>query len=88
MLGEKREKLAFKYSGYSPASKNIVGEYQIVSMLTGLFWEVEHSAIYKPSPQLRGVVRSREMKEPIQNVLSALRSFEEKFEELVQQSRA
>jgi hypothetical protein len=57
-------------------------------MLTGLFWEVEHSAIYKPSPQLRGVVRSREMKEPIQNVLSALRSFEEKFEELVQQSRA
>jgi ppGpp synthetase/RelA/SpoT-type nucleotidyltranferase len=88
VLGEKQEKLAFKYSGHSLASKHVVGEYQIVSTLIGLFWEVEHSAIYKPSPQLRGVVRSREMKEPIQNVLSALRSFEEKFEELVQQGRS
>ncbi|MGH9584156.1 MAG: hypothetical protein ACRD4O_14605, partial [Bryobacteraceae bacterium] len=62
----------------------LLGEYQIVSMLKGLFWEVEHSAIYKPSPQLRGIARSLEMKEPIANVHRALRRFEEEFEELVQ----
>ena len=38
---------AFKYYGYSQASDKVKGEYQVVSMLTGLFWEVEHSAIYK-----------------------------------------
>lgn len=70
MLGEHGETLAFKYWGISSASKDVLGEYQIVSMLTGLFWEIEHSAIYKPSPQLRGVTRSLEMKEPIANVLT------------------
>jgi ppGpp synthetase/RelA/SpoT-type nucleotidyltranferase len=47
--------LALKYYGYCGASDRIQGEYQIVSMLTGLFWEVEHSAIYKPAPLLKGV---------------------------------
>ncbi len=42
-------KLAFKYWGYCPPSRIIRGEYQILSVLTGLFWEIEHSAIYKPS---------------------------------------
>lgn len=86
VLGEQGEKLALKYWGLSPASGDIVGEYQIVSMLTGLFWEVEHSAIYKPSPQLRGVTRSLEMKKPITGVFKALRRFEEEFERLVQQA--
>ncbi len=49
------EQLALKYCGYCPASRSVTGEYQIVPMLTGLFWDVEHSAIYKPSPELRGV---------------------------------
>jgi hypothetical protein len=44
---------AFKYHGRSSASKTVFGEYQIVSMLTGLFWEIEHSAIYKPVPRLK-----------------------------------
>jgi len=83
VLGEQGEKLALKYWGSMPASKQISAEYQIVSMLTGLFWEVEHSAIYKPSPQLRGVARSLEMQRPISNVLQALRQFEEEFESLV-----
>ena len=86
VLGQTGEKLALKYSGRCPASKIVRGEYQIVPMLTGLFWEVEHSAIYKPSPQLRGVARSLEMREPIANVLEALRRFEEEFEALVQQA--
>jgi hypothetical protein len=87
VLGDHGENLAFKYWGFSAASNAISGEYQIVSMLTGLFWEIEHSAIYKPSPQLRGVARSLEMKEPIANVLRALSGFEEEFERLIQQPR-
>lgn len=86
LLEDEGETLAFKYWGYCPASGNVVGEYQIVPMLTGLFWEVEHSAIYKPAPQLRGAIRSLKMKEPTANVLGALRRFEEAFEELIQQS--
>jgi hypothetical protein len=62
VLGEEGEQLAFKYWGHCPASYSITGEYQIVPMLTGLFWDVEHSAIYKPSPELRGITRSLEMK--------------------------
>jgi hypothetical protein len=47
---------ALKYYGYcSQASDKVKGEYQVVSMLTGLFWEVEHSAIYKPDARLSGI---------------------------------
>ena len=78
--------LAFKYSGYcDPESKRILAEYQIVSVLTGLFWEVEHPAIYKPSIRLRGVARSLEMQEPSQEVLRALTGFEEEFERLLRE---
>ena len=78
------EPLAFKYHGYcDDASRKVRGELQIVSMLTGLFWEVERSAIYKPSPQLKGLARSLVMQERTQEVLKALRAFEEEFENLV-----
>jgi ppGpp synthetase/RelA/SpoT-type nucleotidyltranferase len=44
---------AFKYHGYcAQASLRVRGEYQVVSMLTGLFWKVEHAAIYKPAARL------------------------------------
>ena len=86
VLSEDGEPLALKYWGYCPASQSVTGEYQIVPMLTGLFWDVEHSAIYKPSPELRGITRSLEMREPIADVLKALRRFEETFETLVQQA--
>ena len=78
--------LVFKYSGYSQASKEIKGEIQILSMLIGQFWEVEHSAIYKPAPELRGVAKSLEMQERKYDVLRALRAFEETFETLSQSS--
>jgi ppGpp synthetase/RelA/SpoT-type nucleotidyltranferase len=74
------EPLAFKYHGFCEASTNVRGEFQIVSMLIGFFWQVEHSAIYKPTPQLKGVVRSLEMRERTQEVYKALRTFEEEFE--------
>ncbi len=52
-------------------------------MLTGLFWEVEHSAIYKPSPRLRGVAGHYRMKERTLEVYRALQDFEEEFENLI-----
>lgn len=76
--------LAHKYSGYcSAASARIRAEYQVVSMLTGLFWEVEHSAIYKPSPNLKGIARDLGMQQRSGEVLRALRAFEEEFEGFV-----
>jgi ppGpp synthetase/RelA/SpoT-type nucleotidyltranferase len=80
---ENDETLAFKYWGYSLASKKIMGEYQIVSALTGLFWEIEHPALYKPSPHWKGVARELAMQVRSREVLVALRAFEEEFERLV-----
>jgi ppGpp synthetase/RelA/SpoT-type nucleotidyltranferase len=81
--GDPKETLGYKYSGFlHSASKRVSGEYQIVSMLVGLFWEVEHSAIYKPIPELRGATRSFSMQERTQEVLSALAAFEEEFERI------
>lgn len=52
-------------------------------MLAGLFWQIEHSTTYKPAPQLKGVVRSLEMRQRTSDVLRALRAFENEFERLV-----
>jgi hypothetical protein len=49
-------------------------------LLVGLFWEVEHAAIYKPSPSLRGVEKSAAMQSKTAAVLAALRDFEEEFD--------
>ena len=67
-----------KYCGYCR-------EPAIVSMLTGLFWEVEHSAIYKPDPRLNGIAEDRGMRERTTDVVNALRAFEEQFEALARQ---
>ena len=75
--------LALKYHGYSGASERIRGEYQIASMLTGLFWEVEHCAIYKPTPRLRSVARSLAMQQRSKDVSDALKAFEDEFEALI-----
>lgn len=82
VIGDHGETLAFKYSGHCPPSRKVCGEYQIVSVLTGLFWEVEHSSIYKPLPRLKGVARSLEMKDRSRAVLETLTAFEEEFERL------
>jgi hypothetical protein len=75
--------LALKYFGkWSPGAR-ITAEVQIVGLLIGLFWEVEHSAIYKPHPNLRGIVRSDSVLQPRDEVLSALRRFEAAFEEAI-----
>ena len=77
------EPLAFKYHGFCAASSKIRGELQIAPRLIGMFWEVEHSAIYKPSPDLKGVVKTPEMKKLKGEVLAALKAFDNEFERLV-----
>jgi hypothetical protein len=52
-------------------------------MLTGLFWEIEHSAIYKPVPRLKNIVESPDMQTSTSAVLQALDAFETDFERLV-----
>lgn len=52
-------------------------------MLIGLFWEVEHSALYKPAPQLKGIERYPEMKARRSGVYSAFVALEQEFEILV-----
>lgn len=74
----------FKYYGRGlEANRKIPCEYQVVSTLTGLFWEVEHAAIYKPSLSLKGVEHPLAMRERTQDVHGALRAFEEEFERLL-----
>ena len=77
------EVLALKYHSYSDARQHIRGEYQIVSMLTGLFREVEHSAIYKPAPRLKGFTQHVAMQQRTKEVLEALKAFEDEFESLL-----
>jgi len=75
--------LALTYFGYCRASDRILAEFQIVPMLTALFWEVEHSVIYKPSPSLKGVARSLEMQQRTRDVLKGLKAFEDEFANLI-----
>jgi ppGpp synthetase/RelA/SpoT-type nucleotidyltranferase len=76
--------VALKYRGRcASAQTTITAEIQIVSRLIGSFWEVEHAALYKPSPNLQGVLASPSMKERTNAVLTALRDFENEFERLV-----
>ncbi len=46
-----------KYYGSFARSADVLVEIQIVPLLIGLFWELEHATVYKPSPELRGIER-------------------------------
>jgi hypothetical protein len=83
-----QETLGYKYSGFlDKVSNRVRGEFQIVSMLVGLFWDVEHSALYKPAPELRGTARSLTMQERNREVLRSLTAFEEEFERVHNEAR-
>jgi hypothetical protein len=78
---------AIKYYGHcEQAPTTITSEIQIVSSLIGLFWEVEHSALYKTSPNLQGVLFSESMTERLSSVHAALREFENEFERLISEA--
>ena len=74
---------ASKYHGKCRSSDKVKGEFQVVPMLTALFWEVEHNTIYKPSPRLKSIARSLEMQQRTREVLRSLQAFEEEFENLI-----
>ena len=78
--------LAFKYFGKWHAAAAVTAEVQIVPLLIGLFWEVEHAAIYKPNPNLRGVVLAEAVIQRRNEVLDALRAFEAEFESAIREA--
>jgi hypothetical protein len=81
------DQIAFKYFGRCPKSSlRVQGEYQIVSMLTGLFWEVEHAAIYKRTPNLKNLPPI--MQERTDEVNRALMAFENEFEHQLERAKA
>lgn len=71
--------IAWKHHGRLREKPSVECEYQVVPMLIGLFWDVEHAAIYKPDPKLLGVTREPVMQERTRQVYAALREFEEEF---------
>lgn len=74
-----------KYFGYCKGvSENIYAEYQIVPMLIGLFWEVEHAAMYKPTGSAKGIDRDERMKRLRTDVETSLSRFDAEFETFVQ----
>jgi ppGpp synthetase/RelA/SpoT-type nucleotidyltranferase len=76
--------IAFKYQGVWNAMESFRSELQIVSLLVGLFWEVEHSAIYKPAPRLQGIASSISMMGRNDAVLKALQQFEQEFDRQIE----
>ncbi len=74
--------LAFKYHGTCLASREILGEYQVMPLMTSLYWEVQHAAIYKGNA---GIAIQMRVKEAA--VLEAMRQFEEEFERLLLQEQ-
>jgi hypothetical protein len=88
VLDDRGEVLAYKYNGICRnVNSRIKAEYQVVPMLIGLYWDVEHSAIYKPAPAMK-TLRDKAGSEPLEvlnaNVVRALLNFEAEFERLVQ----
>lgn len=79
--------LALKYFGTWNSDSRVTAEVQIVPLLIGLFWEVEHAAIYKPNPNLHGVVRSENVIERRNEVIDPLRAFEVAFESAIRESQ-
>jgi hypothetical protein len=66
-----------KYFGYcDEVSRDLRGEYQVVPMLLGLFWEVEHAAMYK----FKAASNSKEMQNHRSGVENSLINFEKGME--------
>jgi hypothetical protein len=77
-----------KYYGTFDEISNVIKcEYQIVPMLIGNFWDVEHSAIYKPAGWAKGADRDDDLKTLRREIELALARFEERFERFVENNR-
>jgi hypothetical protein len=57
----------------------------VVSTLVGLFWEVEHTAIYKQAPSIKGLEPL--LRNETSDVYKALNAFEDEFERRIRESK-
>ena len=81
------DRLREEYFLLSPEIKRVVhrAELQVVSMLTGLFWQVEHGAFYKPrNPVLMGAARKVALREQTERVYDAFDELENTLERELQ----
>ncbi len=77
------EILVKKYFGYIDNTKDIYGEYQITPMLIGLFWQVEHAVLYKPSSVLKGIEDDFLIRAKREAIYTAFDEFEKRFDDIV-----
>lgn len=83
--GTPPKRRAWKYHGYCSASTRVRTEIQIVPMLTGLFWQIEHDAFYQPrDPVLRGAVKKPSVREHTEVVYKAFEALEATLEQELQ----
>jgi len=76
---------AWKYHGLCSTSSHVRAELQVVPMLTGLFWQVEHDAFYKPrDPVLRGAANKPVIRERTDRVYDAFDELEDVLERELQ----
>jgi hypothetical protein len=73
-----------KYHGHCDQNSQVCAELQIVAMLIGLFWEVEHGALYKPAAGLRDIELREEIQQRNLDVIRALGAFDEQFDNLIE----
>ena len=72
---------AWKYHGFCSTSSRVRAEVQVVPMLTGLFWQIEHDALYKPrDPVLRGAAEKPIIRARTERVYDAFDELEEVLE--------
>ena len=72
---------AWKYHGFCSTGSRVRAEVQVLPMLTGLFWQVEHGAFYKPrDPILRGAASKPVIRERTDRVYDAFDELEDVLE--------
>jgi len=78
---------AWKYHGFCSTSSRVRAELQVVPMLTGLFWQIEHDAFYKPrDPVLKGAVNKPIIRERTERVYDAFEDLEAVLERELQRN--
>ena len=78
---------AWKYHGFCSTSSRVRAELQVVPMLTGLFWQIEHDAFYKPrDPVLRGAANKPVIRERTERVYDAFDELEDVLERELQKN--
>jgi hypothetical protein len=75
------------YGAFDAIDVSLNAEYQIVPMLMGNLWDVEHSAMYKPFGWAKGADRDHDLKTLRTKIEVALTRFERRFDDFVEQNR-